>query len=141
MDVWEYFDRIKQGMDDIKKKKDLLNPKSENYSTMLGNLDDELKAYEKIYYGILGGKNEEALKAAEENLEIQKKLDIENRKKRLRKATTVAGILSLIASIAVALLLALSTLPTILIVVGGTFVLTLIIRLIAKGIIKKSRAF
>ena len=81
-----------------------------------------------------------ALKAAEENLEIQKKLDIENRKKRLRKATTVAGILSLIASIAVALLLALSTLPTILIVVGGTFVLTLIIRLIAKGIIKKSRA-
>jgi len=65
-DVWEYFDRIKQGMDDIKKKKDLLNPESANYSTMLGNLDAELEAYEKIYYGVLGGKNEEAIKAAEE---------------------------------------------------------------------------
>lgn len=65
-DVWEYFDRIKQGMDDIKKRKDLLDPKSENYSTMLGNLDAELEAYEKIYYGVLGGKNEEAIKAAEE---------------------------------------------------------------------------
>lgn len=65
-DVWEYFDRIKQGMDDINRKKELLNPESDNYSTMLGNLDDELKAYEKIYYDVLGGKNEEAIKAAEE---------------------------------------------------------------------------
>ena len=81
-----------------------------------------------------------ALRVAEENLEIQKKIDIENRKKRLRKATVVAGIFSLIASIAVALFLAPSTVPTILVVVGGTLVLTLIVRLIAKGIIKKSRA-
>lgn len=65
-DVWEYFDRIKQGMDDIKKRKDMLNPESGNYSTMLGNLDTELAAYEKIYYGVLGGKNEAAVKAAEE---------------------------------------------------------------------------
>ena len=65
-DVWEYFDRIKQGMDDIKKRKDLLDPKSVNYSTMLGNLDTELEAYQKIYYGVLGGKNEEVIKAAEE---------------------------------------------------------------------------
>lgn len=78
-DVWEYFDRIKQGMDDINKKKSMLNPKSENYSTMLGNLDDELKAYEKIYYGVLGGKNEEALKAAEQA-----------RKERERKAAEEA---------------------------------------------------
>ena len=81
-----------------------------------------------------------ALKVAEENLEAQKKIDVENRKKRLRKATIVAGIISLIVSIVVALLLALSTLPTVLVVVGGTLVLTLIIRAIAKSAIKKSRA-
>lgn len=81
-----------------------------------------------------------ALKVAEENLEIQKKIDAENRKKRLRKTTIVAGIISLIVSIVVALLLGASTLPTILVVVGGTVLLTLIIHLIAKAIIKKSRA-
>ena len=81
-----------------------------------------------------------ALKTAEENLEAQKKIDIENRKKRLRKATVTAGIFSLIIAGVVALLLALSTLPTVLVVVGGTIVLTLIIRAIAKSAIKKSRA-
>ncbi len=81
-----------------------------------------------------------ALKVAEENLEIQKKIDAENRKKRIRKATFVAGIISLVVSIVVALLLSLSTLPTVFIIVGGTAVLTLIVHLIAKAIIKKSRA-
>lgn len=81
-----------------------------------------------------------ALKAAEENLEAQKKIDVENRKKRIRKATIIAGIVSLIVTIAIALLLSPSTLPTVLIVVGGTLVLTLIIRLIAKSAIMKGRA-
>lgn len=77
-----------------------------------------------------------ALKLAEENLENAKKADVEKRKKRIRKATVTAGIISLIITVAVALLLALSTLPTVLVVVGGTLVLTLIIRAIAKSAIK-----
>ena len=81
-----------------------------------------------------------ALKLAEENLENQKKIDAENRKKRLRKATIIAGVVSLVVSIIVALLLSMTALPTILVVVGGTAVLTLIVHLIAKSVIKKSRA-
>ena len=81
-----------------------------------------------------------ALKIAEENLELAKAIDAENRKKRIRKATTTAGIVSLIATLVVALLLSLTTLLTVLVVVGGTVVLTLIVHLIAKSAIKKSRA-
>lgn len=81
-----------------------------------------------------------ALKLAEENLEIQKEIDAKNRKKRIRTTTIVAGIISLIATIVVALLLSPTVVPTILIVVGGTAVLTLIVHLIAKAIVKKSRA-
>jgi len=81
-----------------------------------------------------------ALKLAEENLENARKFDAENRKKRIRKATVVAGIVSLIATIAVALLLSLTTLLTVLVVVGGTILLTLIIRSIAKSAILKGRA-
>ncbi|MBE6699691.1 MAG: hypothetical protein E7584_05590 [Ruminococcaceae bacterium] len=77
-----------------------------------------------------------ALKLAEENLENAKKADAANRKKRIRKATVVAGIISLIVTIAIALLLALSTLPTVLVIVGGTLLLTLIVHLIAKSAIK-----
>lgn len=84
VDVWEYFDRIKQGMDDIEKKKELLNKESSNYSTMLGNLDDELEAYKKIYYDVLGGKNEEAVKAAEEASKKRTK-EAEDEAKRNKK--------------------------------------------------------
>lgn len=79
-----------------------------------------------------------AMKLAEENLEAQKKIDVENRKKRLRKATVIGAIISLIVSIVVALLI--SSLPLVAVVVGGTVILTLIVHLIAKSIIRKSRA-
>lgn len=79
-----------------------------------------------------------ALKMAEENLETQKKIDVENRKKRLRKATVIGAIISLIVSIVVALLI--SSLPLVAVVIGGTVILTLIVHLIAKSIIRKSRA-
>ena len=80
-----------------------------------------------------------ALKAAEENLENEKKIDAENKKKRIRKATWTAFFISLIVSAVVAILIGLNVLPTALIIVGGTVILTLIIHLIAKSSIKKSR--
>ena len=79
-----------------------------------------------------------ALKLAEENLENAKKADAENRKKSLRKATIIGAIISLIASVVVALLV--SSLPLVAVVIGGTVILTLIVHLIAKSIIRKSRA-
>ena len=79
-----------------------------------------------------------ALKFAEENLENAKKADTENRKKSLRKATIIGAIISLIASVVVALLV--SSLPLVAVVIGGTVILTLIVHLIAKSIIRKSRA-
>lgn len=81
-----------------------------------------------------------ALKAAEENLENAKKIDAANRKKRVRRTTFVTAIVSLAATVATALLLSLTTLLTVAVVVGGTFALTLIVHLIAKAIVKKSRA-
>ena len=79
-----------------------------------------------------------ALKMAEENLEIQKEIDVENRKKRLKKATIIGAIISLILSVVVALLI--SSLPLVAVVIGGTVILTLIVHLIAKSVIRKSRA-
>ena len=81
-----------------------------------------------------------ALKIAEENLETQKKIDAKSRKKQLRRATWIAGIISLVVSVIVTLLLSLTTIPAVLTVVGATFVLTLIARLIAKAKIKKRPA-
>ena len=78
------------------------------------------------------------LKLAEENLENAKKADAENRKKSLRKATIIGAIISLIASVVVALLV--SSLPLVAVVIGGTVILTLIVHLIAKSIIRKSHA-
>ena len=81
-----------------------------------------------------------ALKLAEENLETQKKIDAENRKKSVRRATWWAFFLSLIASAVVAFLLGLTALPLALVVAGGTIVLTIIIHLIAKASAKNRRA-
>ena len=82
-----------------------------------------------------------ALKLAEENLEAQKKIDAENKKKRIRRATWTAFILSLLASVAVALLIVkLPIIPTALIIASGTLVLTLLVHLIAKASIQNSRA-
>lgn len=80
------------------------------------------------------------LKAAEENLKIQKEWDANNRKKRTRTATVVAAFVSLAVTIAAALLLSLPAIPTILMIVGGTLVLTVIIHLIAKSAIRNGRA-
>ena len=80
-----------------------------------------------------------ALKLAEENLENEKKIDAENKKKSIRKATWTAFFISLIVSAVVAILIGLTALLTALIIVGGTAVLTLIIHLIAKSSIQKSR--
>lgn len=81
-----------------------------------------------------------ALKVAEENLENAKKIDAANRKKRIRRATFVAAVVSLLATAATALLLSLTALLAAIVVVGGTFVLTLIIHLIAKSVVKNGRA-
>ena len=81
-----------------------------------------------------------ALKIAEENLAAQKKIDADDKKKQLRRATWIAGIISLVVSVIVTLLLSLTTIPAVLTVVGATFVLTLIARLIAKAKIKKRPA-
>lgn len=81
-----------------------------------------------------------ALKEAEENLANAQQIDIENKKARIKTTTLVTAIISLAATIAAALLLSLSTLPAVLLVVGGTIVLTLIVHLIAKAVINKSRA-
>ena len=66
LDRWNYFDRVKQTIDDIKNKIKSLEPKSSSYSELFPSLDAELNAAENIYYNVLGGKNEEVLKAAEE---------------------------------------------------------------------------
>ena len=79
-----------------------------------------------------------AMKLAEENLEAQKRIDAENRKKRLRRATIVGTIIALVVSVALAFVL--SSLPFLVVAVGGTVVLALIIRVISKAVIKKSRA-
>ena len=82
-----------------------------------------------------------ALKVAQENLENEKRIDAANKKKKLKIATIVTAIVSLVVTAVVAfLLLALKILPALLVVVGGTAVLTLVVHLIAKAIIKKSRA-
>ncbi len=82
-----------------------------------------------------------ALRLAEENLELQKKIDVQNRKKRIRRATWTAFFISLIVSAVVTVLLGFITiLPTALIIAGATLVLTLIVHLIAKSCIKKGRA-
>ena len=95
-----------------------------------GQLEPRIEACEELA----------ALKVAEENLEIQKKIDVENRKMRLRRATWIGGIISLVVSVVVALLLSLTALPTALIIVGGTAILTLVVHLIAKSSIKKGPA-
>ena len=81
-----------------------------------------------------------ALKLAEENLEAQKNIDLKDKKKKLRRVTWTVGIIALIASAAVSLLLSLTLIPTVLIIVGGTFIPTLIATLIAKSVIKKKPA-
>ena len=81
-----------------------------------------------------------ALKVAEENLANAKKIDAENRKKRLKKATITAAIISLVAMVVVALLLSLTLVPAALVVVGGTALVTLFVHLIAKAVIKKRPA-
>ena len=81
-----------------------------------------------------------ALKLAEENLEAQKNIDLKDKKKKLRRVTWTVGIIALIASAAVSLLLSLTLIPTVLIIVGGTFIPTLITTLIAKSVIKKKPA-
>ena len=55
-----------------------------------------------------------ALKIAEENLETQKKIDATDRKKQLRRATWIAGIISLVVSVIVTLLLSLTIIPAVL---------------------------
>ena len=99
-------------------------------ATLPDQLDPRIEACEELA----------ALKAAEENLENEKRIDTENKKKRIRKATWIAFFISLIASVVVAILIGLEVIPTALIAVGGTLVLTLIIHLIAKSAIKKGRA-
>ena len=81
-----------------------------------------------------------ALKLAEENLEAQKNIDLKDKKKKLRRVTWTVGIIALIASAAVSLLLSLTLIPSVLIIVGGTFIPTLIATLIAKSVIKKKTA-
>ena len=81
-----------------------------------------------------------ALKLAEENLEAQKNIDLKDKKKKLRRVTWTVGIIALIASAAVSLLLSLTLIPTVLVIVGGTFIPTLIAALIAKSVIKKKPA-
>ena len=81
-----------------------------------------------------------ALKEAEENLKFQKKIAAAKKKKKLRTTTLVTAIVSLVATALVAfLLLRLTLVPAALVIVGGTLVLTLIVHLIARAIIKKSR--
>ena len=95
-----------------------------------GQLEPRIEACEELA----------ALKIAEENLAAQKKIDADDKKKQLRRATWIAGIISLVVSVIVTLLLSLTTIPAVLTVVGATFVLTLIARLIAKAKIKKRPA-
>lgn len=95
---------------------------------------------EQLNYRIDNCEEAAELKLAEENLETQKRIDAANRKKKLRTTTLVTAIISLAATLVVALLLSLTILPAALVVAGGTLVLTLIVHLIAKAIIKKSRA-
>ncbi len=95
-----------------------------------GQLEPRIEACEELA----------ALKLAEENLEAQKNIDAKDKKKRIRRATWIAGIISLVVSAVVALLLSLTILPTALIIAGGTAIPTLNIHLIAKSIIKKSPA-
>lgn len=80
-----------------------------------------------------------ALTLAEENLQLQKKINFENKKKRICRATWIAFFISLVVSAVVALLLGGEILTTALIAAGATLVLTLIVHLIAKACIKKSR--
>lgn len=98
-------------------------------TSLPGQLEPRIEACEELA----------ALKTAEENLENAKRIDAENKKKRIRRTTWTAFFISLIASAVVAILLGLTVLPTALIIVGGTAVLTLIIHLIAKSSIQKSR--
>ena len=80
------------------------------------------------------------LKLAEENLEVQKNIDIEDKKKSVRRVTWIVGIIALLASATISLLLSLTLIPTALIIVVGTFIPTLIANLIAKSVIKKKPA-
>ena len=95
---------------------------------------------ELMAYKIENCEEAAALKAAEENLKAAKNIDAANKKKRIRTATTVAAIISLVATVAAALLLSLTLVPAALVIVGGTLVVTLIVHLIAKSVIRKSRA-
>ena len=81
-----------------------------------------------------------AIKVAEENLENEKRWDAENRKKRLKKATVTVAIISFVVTLAAALLLSLTIIPAAIAVVGGTLILTLLVRLIAKSAIKNGPA-
>ena len=96
---------------------------------------------EQLAYKIDNCDEAAALKAAEVNLENAKKTAAEYKKKKIRTTTIVAAIISLIATAAVAILFfQASPLHTAIAIVVGTAVLTLIIHLIAKAIIKKGRA-
>ena len=81
-----------------------------------------------------------ALKAAEEKLENEKKIDAANRKKRVRTATIVTLIISVLAALAVAIFVFAADPVVIAISVAAALVVTLIVRLISKACIKKSRA-
>ena len=81
-----------------------------------------------------------ALKVAEENLENAKKIDAANRKKRVRRATFVTAVVSLLATVATSLVLSLPIVTTAIVVAGGTLALTLIVHLIAKSVLKNGRA-
>ena len=81
-----------------------------------------------------------ALKVAEENLENAKRIDAANRKKRVRRATFVTAVVALLATVATSLLLSLSALIAAIVIAGGTLVLTLIVHLIAKSVVKNGRA-
>ena len=95
---------------------------------------------EQLDYRIENCEEAAELKLAEENLEAQKKIDAANKKKKLRTTTWITAIVSLAVTLLAALLLSLTLVPAALVVVGGTLVLTLIVHLIARAIIKKSRA-
>ena len=96
---------------------------------------------DQLEYKIANCKEVAEIKAAQEKLNKAKELDAFTRRKNLANATLLAAIISLIVTAAVSfLVLALQLLPAIVVVLGGTALVTLLVHLIAKAKIKKRPA-
>ena len=95
---------------------------------------------DQLEYKIANCKEVAEIKAAQEKLNKAKELDAFTRRKNLANATLLAAIISLIVTAAVSFVLALQLLPAIVVVLGGTALVTLLVHLIAKAKIKKKPA-